>query len=290
MANLKTIFEEDGIAGIIPYAFGPEEPGYQFLCGKLKDPIPFYILVRADICFPFYQYEEDGEKMYFSVFTDKERALETCDQLALESFNVQPFYLENPAPDVWTMYREYGITHIRVDNFVYVQIEDLAPPCTYEGILNNKTPLRNPSFNEALYVMLQYESAGFNVDALQAVFWERLNDSTFYVPRRMTRKLKSGEAVNDSNSDFHFLDIEGQRYLPVFSGDLFLQFYAAGFEIPPEDSKLVFTTNLPDLMVYMKNHPDTQVIINPVMGDVVINHETLEELEGAYIRASVDPD
>ena len=45
MANLKTIFEEDGIAGVIPYAFSPEEPGYQFLCGKLKEPVPFYILV-----------------------------------------------------------------------------------------------------------------------------------------------------------------------------------------------------------------------------------------------------
>lgn len=288
MANLKTIFEENGIAGIIPYAFSSEEPGYQFLCDKLKEPIPFYILVRADICFPFYCYEEDGERMYFSIFTDKERALETCDGLALESFNVQPFYLENPASDVWTMYREYGITHIRVDNFVYVQIEDLAPPCTYEGILNDQTPLRNPSFNEALYVMLQYESAGFDATALQAVFWEKLNDSTFYVPRKMTRKLESGETVNDSNSDFHFLEIEGQKYLLVFSGDLFLRFYASAFKIPPEDSKLVYTTNLQDLMIYMNNHPDTQVIINPVMGDVIINTETLEELEGAYIRDSVD--
>lgn len=284
MANLKTIFEEDGIAGVIPYAFSPEEPGYQFLCGKLKEPVPFYILVRSDMCFPFYRYEEDGEKMYFSIFTNKEQALDTCSQLALESFNVQMFYLENPSPDVWTMYREYGITHIRVDNFIYIKIEDLAPPCTYEGILNNNTPLRNPSFNEALYVLLQYESAGFNVDALKAGFWECLNNSTFYVPRRMTRKLESGEAVNDSNSDFHFLDIEGQKYLPVFSGDLFLHFYAAAYDVPPEDSKVVYTTNLSDLIEYMQDHPDTQVVINPAMGDAVINKEVLDDLEGANIR------
>jgi len=288
MANLKAIFEEDGIAGIIPYAFDREEAGYQFLCSKLKEALPFYILVRADFCFPFYRFEDEGEKMYFSVFTNKEQALETCDQLALANFNVQPFYLEHPDPNVWTMYREYGVTHICVDGFVYIDIEDLAPPCTYEGILNNQTPLRNPSFNEALYVLLQYESTGTNVDPLKAIFWEKLNETIFYVPRRMTRKLEPGEIVNNSNSDFHFLEGNGQVYLPVFSDDLFLQFYAAEYEVAPEDAKLVYTANLPDLIKYMENHPDVQVIINPVLGDVVLNRDVLEELEGISIRNSVN--
>lgn len=287
MANLNSIFEEDGIAGIIPYAFSREEAGYKFLCGKLKEALPFYILIRGDLCFPFYQFEEDGDKMYFSIFTNKEQALEACDQLVLECFNVQPFYIEHSAPDIWTMYREYGVTHIRVDNFVFIAIEDLAPPCTYEGILNNQTPLRNPSFNEALYVMLQYENAGHEANALKAIFWEKLNDSTFYVPRRMTRKLEPGETVDDSNSDFHFLEGGGQKYLPVFSGDIFLQFYAAEYDLPPEDSKLVYTADLQELVEYMNRNPGTQVIINPVMGDVVINGEILEELEGISIRASL---
>lgn len=66
MANLTLLFNEHGLGGIIPYAFGMSGSEYQFLCDKLKAGEPFSIVVSKETGMPFFFVEEG--KVYFSLY------------------------------------------------------------------------------------------------------------------------------------------------------------------------------------------------------------------------------
>lgn len=280
MANLEILYEESGLLGIIPYSFGMDGAGYRFLCEKIMEEAFLYIIVSKDTQMPFYSILDD--KIYFSLYTDDSMAAEYCDELAKYKFYTLPaqIAIQDYGEALWKRCRDLGITHLKLNNAAWISIKDIVPAGTYEGILNNETPLQNPTLNAALYTTSQHLVADLATDALIAYTWELIKESTFYAPVRVTKPLYSGERVTADNSEFHFVELQnGTSALCVFTDDVFKMAYAEIFGLTEADLKIVYTTNWPDIKEYLTSNKDVAVVINPGLGDFLLTLESADEME-----------
>jgi len=280
MANLNAIYKEDGLQGVIPYAFGLEGPGYNFLCNKLKQGEKLYIVTAKANSMPFYFFNE--EKIYFNLYDSESAAAAKGDELARNKFYTYPTEMNmgDYAPAIWKRYRDLGITHIRINDAVWVRVSDLAPICEYEGMLTPETPLRNPTLNAAIYTALQFMEADAATNELMAYMWETVKGSTFYAPIRATRPLRPGESLGPENSDFHFyVNEEGERALLIFTDDEAKLIYAQTEELRPEEIQVVYTPDWNDVMDYLRENPKIAVIINLHAGNMLLTEEIIEEYE-----------
>jgi len=279
MADLTALYEEDGLQGIIPYAFNRGSKGYLFLCEKLKDGPAFWVIAADTTEMPYVFAEK--EKTYFAVFSSQDRALRRCDELAKEKFFTKPVSLAlgTQVSRLWKRYRDLGATHIRIDEAVWIDMTDLTPAATYDGFLHFKAPLRNARLNAALYMLEQRISAERCTDALQAYFWNLFKESHFYVPVRPTKKLSPGEALTPDNLSYHYTELaDGSSALLAFTDGDFLDIYGKSQDLSREEYSAAVTAPMNELRQFMEDNA-VPVLINIGAGDFLFTAETFSEFE-----------
>ena len=285
MADLKALFDENGLLGIIPYAFNMSGQGYDFLCLKLKAGVPFWTVYSDENLVPFIATDTERNYIYFPLFSTQEQADDFVQTLLQDNlrFHPQLVYTGSNADNLWLCYRDLGITHVRFDDTIWVDIKDLAPTATYDGFLNLKLPIRNAALNASLYYMLEYMDAGINFDESIACFWKVLQASYFYVPLRPRTALRKGEAITSENSDFHYKDNPESHKIKesilAFTDKNFLEMYAAIEHLKPEDYTAAYTPSFADLKEFMKLHPDYSIMLNTYAGSLILTLEFFEEME-----------
>ena len=280
MADLKTIYDEDGIQGILPYAFNSNEPGYKFLCDVLKAGYTLWFLVGQRNNMPFLEVVES--KLYFSFFTTEEEAHNHADTLARHRYYTTPIKTEtDTAFDLlWKRSRDLGATHINIDQAVWINIKDLAPVAEYDGYISADAPIRNAKINSLMLLFNQQISADIKNDRLTAELWRALQDSRFYVPLMLTEEIEPGKAMTDDNSSPHTINYgEGLLTLPVFTDQAFLTAYAQAFELPDEAWAVVKTPDLKEILNYTRNNAQLAAIINPCSLDLLLSKDAIEEFE-----------
>lgn len=285
MADLNALFEDCGLQGILPYAFGMTGQGYQYLCQKMKEGIPFWIVISESNQMPFVFAVE--EKTYFALYSDEELAIRKCDELAMNKFYTKAIQLD-PAgwsDQLWRRYRDLGATHMLFDDRVWIDIKDLAPTATYDGMLNSSTPLRNSQLNAALYCIEQYLLAGACQDSLKAYFWQVFKSCIFYVPVKPIRPLSSGEALTPDNAQTHIITLDnGQSAFLGFTDGDFLIIYAQANGLSPEEFTAAYTPSYQDIRDYMNQNPELGFLLNPEAGDYLFTWDIFEDFELASLN------
>lgn len=285
MANLNAIFESNGLQGVIPYAFGMKGQGYNFLCQKILEGTPFWMITSHDTGMPYFFADEN--RVMFGLFSTQERASCKCDELARDNFITIPVFIESGG---WTAqlikrYRDLGVTHLVLDDSALVKIEDLVPSATYDGMLNLHTPLRNARLNSALYCFAQFSAAGIENNALVAYFWQIIKDSHLYAPRRPLRTLNPGESFTELNSDFHYVTLDdGLQAVLCFTDMEFLNIYADAAELMPEEYLVSATPGYSDWSKFLRDRPGMAMILNIGAGDFLFTEEIIRGYELALLK------
>lgn len=280
MADFNEIFQDSGLDGVIPYAFGLRGKGYDFLRKKLLSGAPFWILMSDATKAPFYSAID--EKVYFNIYGNEDMALKRCDELAIDKMYCTPSLVEvgEFAPNVMKRYRDLGINYLLVNDSVWVSMGDMAPAATYDGMLTSSTPLRNATLNAALYTTMQYIEAEIPCDALIAYFWDIFKKSHFIVPVSPKADLKPSQALSIETTEPHILSTEAEEnYLAVFTDPDFLALYGEAYGIESKDRTAVFTPMYSDLMEYLQEQPLNGIYLNCGYGDFALSHELMKEFD-----------
>lgn len=275
MADLQMLYDEEGLQGILPYAFGMSGPGYRFLCERMKEGIQVFVIGNSRHL-PFMDTQD--EKVFVYLYSDPALAEGKLDELASRNYEISIEPMDTtPVPEVWKRYRDLGVTHLRIDDALWVAIKDLAPVATYDGYLNQNAPLRNAELNTALYCLYQELDADNPCDALLSYFWEVFMKSCFYLPVRPTRKLAPGEALTPENSDFHYIPLDdGTTAYAVFTDQDFLLSYGVSMGMKAEEFTAAFTPMYEDLMEFLNVDDDWSIVLNPLYGSFVLTKEWCE--------------
>lgn len=274
MADFNSLYKEEGLRGIIPYAFGLAGAGYQFLCEKLKEGVPFWVMVSTLTKIPFYEYDFDEERLYFKLYTD--------EKLAKAGPYMEAVLLDEPqlAMEIWKRYRDLGISHLKLDDYVWVSITDLVAPASYDGFLSNNAPLRNAALNAELYYTMQYYFADYSCDELLGRLWRTLKESQFYVLVKPIKKLRPGQALTKDNMDVHRLNLDdGKVGFAVFTDWQFVVGYAASLGLPAEEYSAAYTPGLQDLLDYMWENPENPAVFNYLYGSFEFDLDAFAMLE-----------
>lgn len=287
MADLSALYKDNGLPGILPYAFGMQGTGYRFLCERLREGESFYLIVSPYNNMPWY-FPRDN-KVMFCLYTDPQYAEQQCDLLAREKLRAAaiPMDLTGVAGQVWKRYRDLGCTHLLIDDSVYVAMSDLVSPASYDGFINAKAPLRNERLNAALYTLLQYEDNDLDHQALQGYFWDVFRQSRLYVPIKPLRQLHTGELLTTDNSDYHFIDLEnGSRGLLAFTDGYFLQMFADMEGLTPDQYTANVVCTYESLLEYMQAYPEQCVVLNCGMGNFVLDLENIEKFDTLSLNSA----
>lgn len=287
MANLKAIYDANGLQGIIPYALGMHGQGYQFLCQKLMEGEPFWVIAASDTGMPYVFAVND--QVLFGLFSTEQQASFKCDELARDNFMTTPVLIEPTdwAPVLFKRYRDLGATHLSLDDSALVRITDVAPAATYNGILNQQTPLRNALLNPALYCFAQFSAAGIENDALAAYFWNVLKDSRLYAPKKPIRQLQPGEALTDENSDFHYTTLEdGTIAVLCFTDAGFVDIYAKAAGLAAGDCSVAATPTYKDWKGFIDANPGMAMVLNAGAGDFVFTQEDIKAMDMIVLNQS----
>lgn len=287
MADLENLFKESGLQGILPYSFGMGGAGYQFLCQKMREGVPFWVITSNDNQMPFIFTKEN--KVYFALYSALEMAEERCGRLEMDQYDTLAVSIDPSdwAAALWKRYRDLGATHVCFDDSVWIDMRDLAPVATYEGVLSSGTPLRNPSLHAALYCAAQDMAAGRCSDALSAYFWDMFKRSSFYFPLRPTRQLRPGESLNEYNSEYHFAALEdGSPVILGFTDGEFLRIYAAANQLEKEEISAVIISEYPDMKRYLDEHPGLSLLLNSGAGNFLFSQDTIGALEVLSLNQS----
>lgn len=279
MADLNELFRENGLEGVVPYAFDKQGKGYEFLRRKLLEGVRFYIVMSESTGLPFIFAQQ--EKTYFCLYSNMNAAEFKCDKLAKDKLYTFALDAEpkDSAPDLFLRYRDMGITHLLMDDSIWIDMRDIVTPATYDGLLNVSVPLRNARLNAAMYCMLQYTRADIPCDELIAYFWTVFKNSHFLVPVRPNNSLKPGQKISLDNTSFHVLTDDETEYIAVFTDPDFLALYAEAYELQPEEWTAAVTPGFADLVEYMKGNPKQKIVINPVRGDYGLDLDLFAQLD-----------
>lgn len=287
MANLDALFNDNGLQAIIPYAVGAAAQGYKFLCQKLRDGVSFWIIVSSDSKMPFFSAVK--EKVYFSLYSTSEQANFKCAELAMANYFTEPVMIDSIgwSTRLWKRYRDLGATYLQMDDAVWINMLDLTPAATYNGILNGQTPLRNDQLNPAIYCLLQAQSAGEDCSALSAYFWRTFKESRLYAPMRPIRSLNPGESLTINDCDYHYAALQNDcKALLCFTDADFLTIYAESLELSPEEYTVVVTPGYDEIRSFIHLHPDIQLLINIGAGNMILNETIISEFEMIELNQS----
>ena len=83
MADLYKIFNDEGLAGLLPYALKPSSHGYQILIDKIKAGIPLSF-IRTHMEAPFLVVKNGTYQAMF--YTTREKAQEQADNLSAQGY------------------------------------------------------------------------------------------------------------------------------------------------------------------------------------------------------------
>ena len=86
MADLYKIFNDEGLAGLLPYALKPSSHGYQILIDKIKAGIPLSF-IRTHMEAPFLVVKNGTYQAMF--YTTREKAQEQADNLSAQGTNLR---------------------------------------------------------------------------------------------------------------------------------------------------------------------------------------------------------
>lgn len=163
----------------------------------------------------------------------------------------------------------------------------MAPAATYNGILNQQTPLRNALLNPALYCFAQFSAAGIENDALAAYFWNVLKDSQLYAPKKPTRQLQVGETLTDENSDFHYMTLDdGTTAVLCFTDGGFVDIYAEAAGLSAEDCSVAATPTYKDWKGFLDANPGMAMVLNAGAGDFLFTQDDIKSLEMTALNQS----
>jgi len=280
MANLQSIYRESGLQGIIPYGFDFKGPGYCFLCDKLKEGVSLFVIAEPETGLPYYFV--DSKHVFFNLYSTEEAAAVKCDELAMKKRYAIPAQLDTSgwANNLWKRYRDLGASYIKLDDAVWINIKNLAPAATYEGILSFETPLRNPTLNSIMYCYRQDVQAECCTDAMIGLFWETFKKSMFYAPLRPTRTLRLGETLNSHNSDFHYVtQNDGRKAFLLFTDSEFKLIYGSAENLNPEEYKVVNLFSYHDICNFFANKPGLCAVVNLHSGGFSLTPESINEFD-----------
>lgn len=280
MADLNTLYNESGLAGILPYSFGMTGKGYKYLCEKLLNGETLWIVNCTNTTMPLIKIIE--EKVCTPIFTNEMSAYYFCNQAAADKINAAPVAVDfgQNAKDIFKRFRDLGIEYLRMDDSVWVDIGDVAPKATYDGFLSINAPLRNAELNATLYYTMQNMRAGIPCDPLISLLWDTLNSAIFLAPIRPKENLTAGAIVDESNTELHIIiDDNGTKYLLIFTDPDFLLMYAAEAGLDHSQYAACYNPSFQTVYDYMKENPDTNVLINYSCGDIVLTLDFLQDIE-----------
>lgn len=287
LADLNSLYQSNGLQGILPYSFGMQGSGYRFLCDKLREGEVLYLTVSPFNNMPWFFPKDD--RVLFHLYTDPLLAEQQCDLLAREKLQSAVINLDltGIADHVWRRYRDLGATHLLIDDSIYVAMSDLTPPASYDGFINPKAPLRNDRLNAALYTLLQYENNDLSHPALKGYFWDVFKQSRLYIPLKPLRQLQPGEILTADNSAYHYADFEGgMRGLLVFTDAYFVELYANLEGLTPDQYTANVVCTYDTLLEYMLDNRDEGVILNYGAGNFPLDLDSVDEFDSLALTAA----
>lgn len=208
MADLYRIFNDEGLAGLLPYATNPNAHGYQILVDKIRAGIPLSF-IRTQMEAPYLVVKNGTYQALF--YTTMEKAQEQADSLTAQGY--KPTIEDLPdgqgrqAALLWLF--DHGPTHILLDDTVSVPIYDLADEVPdYDGQPTEEHMLRNRALNGATFYYLQQAAA--RIGNLEAeITWTKA----------MHEGLFLAACVNDAANNYPPLavKIKGKNNILIYS-------------------------------------------------------------------------
>ena len=169
MADLYRIFNEEGLAGLLPYAIKDTSHGYHILVDKIKAGHALsFICTHMEV--PFLVVKNNTYQALF--FTSEEKAEAEAADLRAQGYKptIEDLPDGKSREEALCWLFDHGPTHILLDNSVSIPIGDLTTEIPeYDGQLTSEHMLRNRAMNGATFYYLQQAAAGYgNMEAEQS--------------------------------------------------------------------------------------------------------------------------
>lgn len=263
MADLYKIFNDEGLAGLLPYALKPSSHGYQILIDKIKAGIPLSF-IRTHMEAPFLVVKNGTYQAMF--YTTREKAQEQADNLSAQGY--KPTVEDLPDGQgrqgalLWLF--DYGPTHILLDDTVSVPISDLADEIPeYDGQPTEEHMLRNRMMNGALFYFLQQAAAGFgNLEAERT--WTQA----------MHKGLFLAACVNDAANNYPPLSIKvkGQNGILIYTDWRQVQ-------LDHEENPSCVLVTFDMLKSILEMYPGSVLVLNHATCSLIMDSNMLDMIE-----------
>lgn len=160
MADLQSIYKEFGLQGIVPYAFQRGGEAYQFLIEKMKEEVPWYLIISEVTTVPYLDMTHLGA--YAAVCLSEEQAKAVCDRLAHAGMLSHPVKLvaAEEKENAMLQIRDLGAIGVQIDDSLLIYIQDVVAAVEYDGFKSINDPLRNSAMNAVLYMLCQKIATG----------------------------------------------------------------------------------------------------------------------------------
>lgn len=180
MADLHGIYQELGLAGIVPHAIRDKSQGRLLLIEHIREGDSLFF-IRTGMNVPFITVKDDTyQSLTYTSYEDAERKKQ---ELVMSHFDV---YVETmPGDDgrssalQWIF--DHGPTSILLDDSISIPIGQLTEVPTYDGQPNEEHLLRNRALNGAIYYFLQIAAAQMSNPEAERAWAKKMVSSSFLV-------------------------------------------------------------------------------------------------------------
>ncbi|WP_289026679.1 hypothetical protein [uncultured Flavonifractor sp.] len=208
MADLYRIFNEEGLAGLIPYALKETSHGYRILVDKIKAGHPLsFILTHMET--PFLVVKNGTYQALF--YTSEEGARAQAAELRAQGHRpgVEDLPDGRNREEALLWLFDHGPTHILLNDALSIPIKELVSEVPdYDGQPNSEHMLRNRALAGATFYYLQQATSGHSNLEAERTWAQAMLHGKFLAA-----------CINDRTRDYPALaiDVKGRTGLLVYT-------------------------------------------------------------------------
>lgn len=284
MADIKALYREFGIQGIVPYSFQREGEAYRFLVEKIKEEVPLYLVFSDATNVPYLDIMHLGT--YATVCLSEEQAKLLCDKLARRGENTHAikFTATDEKEKIMLQIRDLGAAGVQIDDGVFVHIQDLTQTADYDGFKGLDLPLRNLAVNSALYLLCQKIAAGMAYQHLLLHLFRQIQVGHLLIPVTIADAARGALGKNDFIVPT-MQSGESGSIIPVFTDTMSFLAACEHDEIIRSLShqRLTYVAEYRFLFELLTEKAETAIIINPGTANLNIDRASFLSLEAASV-------
>lgn len=254
MADLNAIYQELGIAGLVPHAIRDKSQGRQLLLERIREGDPLF-LIRTGMNVPFITVID--ETYHCLTYTSQDDAEQKRQELALSHFDVitEAIPGNDDRSNALQWIFDYGPTSILLDDSISIPIEQLTEVPIYDGQPNEEHLLRNRVLNGAIFYFLQIAAAQMSNPEAERNWAKKMVSSSFLV-------LAEDNPV-ENYPVLSFLS-NGKPYIHVYT-----DWRQVGMDF--DDRPVGITSSFDDLEELLKTNPGFSLLLNSATCHMVID-------------------